>query len=83
MHIPELLQFHFTKQFVDLIKHAQQLQASHHDALKQQVLFVETALGDVNLKKDQELFIDHNIRPFSAPSDSRFEPPPGHYDTVS
>ena len=43
---------------------------------------MEDALGRVDVQKDQELFIEHNIRPFTAPGDWVFEPCSMHYDTV-
>lgn len=43
---------------------------------------MEDALGRVDVGKDQVLFAEHNIRPFSAPGDWAFEPCSMHYDTV-
>ena len=34
-------------------------------------------------QKDQELFIEHNLRPFDSPTDWTFEPCSSYYDTVS
>ena len=63
--------------------HAQALHINHLDVLKGRLVTVETAFGEVNTSKDQELFIDHNIRPFIAPVDWTFEPCGTHYDTVN
>ncbi|KAI0032556.1 hypothetical protein K488DRAFT_49643 [Vararia minispora EC-137] len=81
-HYLELLQAHFTRKCVDLLKLAQQLQTRHHDALKLQLTVVESSLEEVSPERDQNLFIDYNIRPFTAPSGFRFEPCAGHYDTA-
>ena len=62
---------------------AQALQLTHYDSLKNQVSAVDTAISLVDPKKDQELFIEHNLRPFDCPADWTFEPCASHYDTVS
>ncbi|KAF8490779.1 hypothetical protein F5888DRAFT_1795913 [Russula emetica] len=60
---------------------AQALQSSHYDALKSQVSVVDGAISSVDPKKDQELFIEHNLRPFDSPTDWTFEPCSRYYDT--
>ncbi|KAF8488671.1 hypothetical protein F5888DRAFT_1796322 [Russula emetica] len=60
---------------------AQTLQSSHYDALKSQVSVVDGAISSVDPKKDQELFIEHNLRPFDSPTDWTFEPCSRYYDT--
>lgn len=65
-----------------ILAHAQDLTSSHLDTLKKRVGAVEQALRDVSVGKDQNLFIDFNIRPFAAPADWTFEPCAGHYDAV-
>ncbi|THH20534.1 hypothetical protein EW146_g844 [Bondarzewia mesenterica] len=72
---------HFIAKYISILHHAQALQLTHYDALKNRVTSVETALDEVNPRKDQELFIEHNIRPFTAPIDWVFEPCSKHYDT--
>ena len=67
---------------MDVLGHAQALTSGHLDALKKRVGGVEQALGEVSPRKDQNLFINFNIRPFVAPTDWVFEPCPGHYDNV-
>jgi hypothetical protein len=44
---------------------------------------VNAKLNEVDISKDQELFMNLNIRTFVAPDDWKFEPSPIHYDTVS
>jgi hypothetical protein len=66
-----------------VLRLAQALQASHYDALKNQVSAVDATISLVDPKKDQELFIEHNLRPFSSPTDWTFEPCSSYYDTVS
>ena len=65
-----------------MLRHAQGLQLGHHDALKNQLSIVDVAISEINPKKDQELFIEHNLRPFGCPADWIFEPCSSHYDTV-
>jgi hypothetical protein len=79
----EILQTRLVERFTKILLHSQALQSSHLDALKSRLAAVETAFGDVNPSKDQDLFIEHNIRPFSAPSVWKFEPCAVHYDTAS
>lgn len=67
---------------MNVLNHAQALTAGHLDSLKKRVGGVEQALGDVSAGKDQNLFIDFNIRPFVAPTDWTFEPCASHYDNV-
>jgi hypothetical protein len=42
---------------------------------------VTNSASAINPGKDQDLFIDYNIRPFSAPPSFAFEPCNVHYDT--
>lgn len=78
----ERLQTGLTERAVNILGHAQALTSSHLDTLKKRVGVVEQALGDVSAGKDQNLFIDFNIRPFVAPADWTFEPCASHYDAV-
>jgi len=68
---------------VTVLQHAQALQLTHHDALKDQVSAVSVALKEIDPKKDQVLFMEHNLRPFTPLADWSFEPCASHYDTVS
>lgn len=65
-----------------LVKSAQALQASHLTAIQAQILSVQKAFDQVEVEKDQNLFIEHNIRPFNPPLTWNFEPSPGYYDNV-
>ena len=78
----ERLQTGIIDRAVSILSHAQALTSGHLDTLKKRVGAVEQALGDVNAGKDQNLFIDFNIRPFVAPADWPFEPCASRYDTV-
>ncbi|KAG6827113.1 hypothetical protein H0H92_013157 [Tricholoma furcatifolium] len=69
------------ERFAKILQHSQALQISHLDSLKNRINRVNAAFGAVDAAKDQNLFIDHNIRPFTAPDDWSFEPCPTHYDT--
>jgi formin-binding protein 1 len=42
---------------------------------------VTNSASGINPAQDQDLFIDYNIRPFTAPADFVFEPSGVHYDT--
>lgn len=83
MTIAENLQSRLVMRFVQVMLHAQHMQQQHQDGLKGRIAVVQSAVGEVNTIQDQDLFVDHNIRPFSAPSDWTFEPCSSHYDTVS
>jgi hypothetical protein len=54
----------------------------HHDGFKDRVAAARDAIVKVDPGRDQDLFIDHNIRPFVVPGDWTFEPCSHHYDTV-
>ncbi|KAH9985527.1 hypothetical protein BJV77DRAFT_1061951 [Russula vinacea] len=60
---------------------AQMFHYNHYDALRNSVSVVDTAISMVDPKKDQELFIEYNLRPFESPTDWTFEPCPRYYDT--
>lgn len=76
------LQSNYITNVVTVLQHAQALQLSHQDALKNQASVVVVALTEINSKKDQALFIEHNLRPFDSPTDWSFEPCAAHYDTA-
>lgn len=78
----ERLQIGLIDRAVKILTHAQALTSGHLDTLKKRVGAVEQALGEVNAGRDQNLFIDFNVRPFVAPPDWVFEPCPSHYDAV-
>lgn len=67
--------------FVGIVTEAQNIQLSHQDILKDRLTAVSAALIEVQPDKDQALFIESNIRPFSLPDDWVFEPCSNHYDT--
>ena len=61
---------------------AQAIQNHHLDSIRYKLNLVEESLNVVNPSTDQELFIQYNKRPFSAPNDWDFEPCQSFYDTV-
>ncbi|RXW24100.1 hypothetical protein EST38_g1789 [Candolleomyces aberdarensis] len=75
------LQTRLVQRLTKILLHCQQLQQGHLDSLKSRVAAVETRLNAVNPAQDEALFATHNARPFTAPSDWKFEPCSGHYDT--
>jgi hypothetical protein len=79
----EGLQRRLLERFVRILLHAQELQLGHLETLKSRVANVEIKLNQVDIVRDQNLFIDHNLRTFIAPEDWKFEPCSIHYDTVS
>lgn len=88
MHLKTLLtteriQTDILTRFVKVLVQAQALTEGHYDTLKARAMSVETAMGQINPAKDQDLFIDHNIRAYTPPRDWEFEPCSSHYDTVS
>ena len=80
---PEVLQARLVERFTKILLHAQALQLSHLDVLKGRLAGLESTLGQVDPPRDQDLFIEYNIRPFSAPADWSFEPCHNFYDNVS
>lgn len=81
--LSEDLQTRLVDRFVTVLLRGQSLQLAHQDVLKGRIASAERAAEEVDPGRDQDLFIDHNIRPFAAPADWIFEPCSGHYDTVS
>ncbi|KAF4590654.1 hypothetical protein EYR40_009250 [Pleurotus pulmonarius] len=75
------LQSRLTIAFVQVLQHSQGLQQRHLDTLKSRLAAVEAALGSVDPAKDEDLFIEHNIRAFALPGDWVFEPCSIRYDT--
>ena len=43
---------------------------------------MQTAVGAVDIERDQALFIEYNVRQFEEPQDWTWEPCVGYYDTV-
>ncbi|KAJ7021586.1 hypothetical protein C8F04DRAFT_1140261 [Mycena alexandri] len=77
----QILQSRLVARFAKILAHSVALQTGHLDTLKARLGGVEAVLGQVDPAKDQDIFIEHNIRPFTAPSDWKFEPCVNHYDT--
>ncbi|KAJ4481967.1 hypothetical protein J3R30DRAFT_3455533 [Lentinula aciculospora] len=75
------IQTRLVNKFTKVLLHAQALQISHLDVLKNRLAGNEARLHEVNPSKDENLYIEYNIRPFSAPSDWNFEPCANFYDT--
>ncbi|KAF8895149.1 hypothetical protein BD779DRAFT_1797047 [Infundibulicybe gibba] len=78
----QALQSRLTERFTKVLLHSQALQVNHLDILKARISSAENVLGQVNPARDQSLFIEYNIRQFTAPSDWKFEPCMNHYDTA-
>ncbi|KAJ7195463.1 hypothetical protein GGX14DRAFT_676626 [Mycena pura] len=74
--LPALEDVRLVVRFVKILSHSQAMQMTHLDVLKSRLAGVEAALGQVNPTKDQELFIEYNIRPFQPPGDWNIEPAP-------
>lgn len=75
------LQTRLVMDFVGVVTEAQNIQLSHQDILKDRLATVSAALIEVQPDKDQALFVESNIRPFSLPDDWVFEPCSNYYDT--
>ena len=78
----EDLQTRLVENCTTVLLRAQAIQVSHQEVLKDRLASVITALDGIQFYKDQNLFVDLNIRPFTVPSDWGFEPCTSHYDTV-
>jgi len=79
----QTLQRRMVERWVKVLLHSQQLELNYLDGLKSRVAGVEAKLLQVEVVKDQDLFIDYNLRSFIAPDNWTFEPCSIHYDTVS
>ncbi|PPQ86318.1 hypothetical protein CVT25_005619 [Psilocybe cyanescens] len=77
----EALQRCLMERFVKIVAHGQSLQLNHLDSLKLRITDTLAKFEQVDIVKDQDLFIDHNKRVFTAPEDWIFEPCSVHYDT--
>ena len=62
---------------------AQSLEVHYLDVIKSHVAETSSAFKALDPAKEQEIFIQHNTMPFSAPADWAFEPCATFYDTVS
>lgn len=78
-----MIQAQLTDRFAQTLIQAQNLQSSHLDVLKRHLGAVEKSLVEISPSKDQDLFIEYNIRPFTVPADLKFEPCSNFYDAVS
>ncbi|KAF8440834.1 hypothetical protein L210DRAFT_3447746 [Boletus edulis BED1] len=75
------LQTRLVENCTRVLLQAQTIQVSHQEVLKDRLASVTAALDGIQPQKDQNLFIDLNIRPFTLPTDWGFEPCTTHYDT--
>ncbi|TFK39041.1 hypothetical protein BDQ12DRAFT_712547 [Crucibulum laeve] len=75
------IQKRLIERFTKIMIHTQNLQLNHLDALKSRISSAEKKFNEVNPSQDQDLFVEYNIRPFTAPPDWKFEPCSIHYDT--
>ncbi|KIJ17907.1 hypothetical protein PAXINDRAFT_98083 [Paxillus involutus ATCC 200175] len=64
-----------------ILLQAQTIQVAHQDNLKNRLASAIVAIDGIQPDKDQNIFIDSNIRSFNAPNDWVFEPCGNHYDT--
>ncbi|KAJ7928075.1 hypothetical protein B0H13DRAFT_2248511 [Mycena leptocephala] len=77
----QIIQSRLVTRLAHILSQSVALHLSHLDALKNRQAGVEAVLGQVDPSRDQDIFIEHNIRPFKPPSDWKFEPCVNHYDT--
>ncbi|KAI9462227.1 hypothetical protein HD554DRAFT_2206560 [Boletus coccyginus] len=80
-NLEDELQTRLVENCATVLLQAQAIQVSHQEMLKDRLASVITALDGIQLYKDQNLFVDLNIRPFTVPNDWSFEPCASHYDT--
>ncbi|PIL22850.1 hypothetical protein GSI_15545 [Ganoderma sinense ZZ0214-1] len=76
------LQTRLLARFVGILKHAHAIQLRNLEVVRTHLTKSEAAFDAVNPGQDQDLFIDHNVIPFSQPVDWAFEPCASHYDTA-
>jgi hypothetical protein len=55
------------------MKRMQSLHSVHVNAVENKIDFVRKALDDVDIVKDQKLFVEYNIRPFTHPANLEFD----------
>ncbi|KAJ3842787.1 hypothetical protein F5878DRAFT_606658 [Lentinula raphanica] len=77
----QTLQTRLVNKFTKILVHAQALQISHLDVLKNRLAGNEAKLNEIAPSKDEDLYIEYNVRPFSPPGDWKFEPCATFYDT--
>ncbi|KAJ6475039.1 hypothetical protein C8R47DRAFT_1143339 [Mycena vitilis] len=77
----QIIQSRLVTRFAAILSHSVALHTKHLEDLKARQAGVEAALGQVDPSRDQDIFIEHNIRPFKPPNDWTFEPCVNHYDT--
>ncbi|KAK7048535.1 hypothetical protein R3P38DRAFT_1868987 [Favolaschia claudopus] len=77
----QIIQSRLVIRFAKILSHSVALQSGQLDVLKTHLSRLEGVLAQVDPTRDQDIFIEHNIRPFKAPSDWKFEPCVNHYDT--
>ncbi|KIY45574.1 hypothetical protein FISHEDRAFT_49111 [Fistulina hepatica ATCC 64428] len=79
--LEDTVQTKFIQRFASILIKGSELELQHLDTLKQRVNTTEAALKAVDPEKDFKLFVEYNVRPFSAPVDWSFEPCATYYDT--
>jgi hypothetical protein len=79
---PERLQTTLLGTLAAILLQATAIEGSSLTALQTRLQYVTNAASAIDARKDQDVFIDLNIRPFTMPSDFVFEPCGVHYDTV-
>lgn len=77
----QTVQSRLVTRFAKILLYAQSLQLSHLDVLRSRITNIQSKLNQVDPLKDQSLFMDCNVKPFTAPGDWKFEPCSTHYDT--
>ncbi|KAI0693978.1 hypothetical protein BC835DRAFT_1043166 [Cytidiella melzeri] len=77
----QTLQTQLLTQFSKIIIEAQSLHFRHLDALRTRVSTSEATAKDLDPQRDQDIFIEYNVRQFSPPPDVDFEPCATYYDT--
>ncbi|KAF8340473.1 uncharacterized protein EI90DRAFT_3035702 [Cantharellus anzutake] len=75
----QTLQTSITSRLVGILQHYFRIFSTLTDTITS----LQKTLESVSHQKDHDLFIEHNRRPFSLPSDWSFEPCPNFYDTAN
>ncbi|KAF8158545.1 hypothetical protein B0H34DRAFT_797918 [Crassisporium funariophilum] len=77
----QTLQGRLVNRLTKVLLQAHTLERAHLDSLTTYIVGVEGQLDQVNAVEDQDIFIEYNLRTFTAPGDWTFDACSIHYDT--
>ncbi|KAI0084817.1 hypothetical protein BDY19DRAFT_1043519 [Irpex rosettiformis] len=77
----QTLQTQLLDKFSKIVIEAESVHSRHLEILKSRLDAADAAARGVDSQRDQQLFIEHNIRQFTYPPDLEFQSCPTYYDT--